>query len=50
MPGWTPPSPVLTAMGLPPVAAAESIRLSVGRWTTPEEIERAADLIVAAAR
>ncbi|WP_420120166.1 cysteine desulfurase family protein [Nakamurella sp.] len=43
------PSPVLTAMGLPAAAAAESIRLSVGRWTTPAEIERAAGLIVAAA-
>lgn len=42
------PSPVLTAMGRPAVAALETIRLSVGRWTTPAEIERAAALIAAA--
>lgn len=43
------PSPVLTAMGLPASRALATIRLSVGRWTTPAEIERAAALIAAAA-
>jgi len=44
------PSPVLTAMGLPAAPALETIRLSVGRWTTPHDIERAAaDLAAAAA-
>lgn len=43
------PSPVLTAMGLATARALETIRLSVGRWTTLDEIERAAALIVAAA-
>jgi cysteine desulfurase len=43
------PSPVLTAMGLPPARALETIRLSVGRWTTPADVERAAALLAAAA-
>lgn len=44
------PSPVLTAMGLPAAPALETIRLSVGRWTTLHDIERAAaDLAAAAA-
>ncbi|TJZ57575.1 cysteine desulfurase [Streptomyces piniterrae] len=43
------PSPVLTAMGLPPERALSTLRLSLGRWSTPEEIETAAHLIGKAA-
>lgn len=39
------PSPVLEAMGLPRDRALAALRLSLGRWTTPEEIKRAADLL-----
>jgi cysteine desulfurase len=39
------PSPVLAAMGVPADRAMGVIRLSVGRWTTAVEIERAAALI-----
>ncbi len=41
------PSPVLTAMGVPPEVALGAVRLSVGRSTTPAEIEEAARLILA---
>jgi len=44
------PSPVLSAMGLEPERAVGSLRLSTGRWTTVDEIERAAALLVAAIR
>jgi len=44
------PSPVLSAMGLEPERAVGSLRLSTGRWTTVDEIDRAADLLVAAIR
>jgi cysteine desulfurase len=44
------PSPVLTAMGLPSDVALTAIRLSLGRWTTSEEIELAATQIASAAR
>lgn len=44
------PSPVLTAMGLPPDRALGVIRLSVGRWTSADQIDRAAALIAVAAR
>ena len=40
------PSHVLTAMGLTFDEADESIRFSVGRQTTKEEIDRAIDMIV----
>ena len=43
------PSPVLTAMGLSAERALGVIRLSVGRWTTPDEVDRAATLIANAA-
>lgn len=41
-------SGVLAAMGVDAARAAGAVRLSVGRMTTPEEIERAADALVAA--
>lgn len=43
------PSHVLTAMGVPPTEAEESIRLSLGRFTTQAEVDRAAELIGQAA-
>ncbi|MCC6429062.1 MAG: cysteine desulfurase [Phycisphaerales bacterium] len=44
------PSPVLLAMGVPETVAHGSLRFSLSRFTTAEEIERAADLVVGAAR
>ncbi len=43
------PSPVLSAMGLPADRAMGVIRLSVGRWTTSDQVEAAAARIAAAA-
>jgi cysteine desulfurase len=43
--GATEPSPVLHAMGLGRDRALAAVRLSVGRWTTEEDIDRAADLL-----
>jgi cysteine desulfurase len=43
-------SPVLTAMGLDPTRAATAIRLSLGRWTTPDQVDTAVDALVDAAR
>ncbi|MFJ5723007.1 cysteine desulfurase family protein [Streptomyces sp. NPDC093149] len=43
------PSPVLTAMGLEPTRALGALRLSLGRWTTPKDIETAAAALVGAA-
>ncbi len=43
-------SPVLCAMGVPPEVGRGAVRLSVGRFTTEEEVDRAADLLVARAR
>jgi cysteine desulfurase len=43
------PSPVLTAMGVPADRALATLRLSLGRWTTADDVDRAADLIAAAA-
>jgi cysteine desulfurase len=40
-------SPVLAAMKVDPVAAAGAVRLSLGRQTTEEEVDRAAQLLVA---
>jgi cysteine desulfurase len=48
--GMTEPSPVLTAMGLDPGRALAAVRLSVGRWTTVGEVDRAAALLTEAAR
>jgi cysteine desulfurase len=39
------PSSVLDAMGLPPERSRGAIRLSVGRFTTVAEVDRAADLL-----
>ncbi len=41
------PSYVLTAMGIDDELARASLRLSVGRFTTPEDVERAARDIIA---
>lgn len=46
--GATEPSHVLLAMGLTPTEARSSLRLSLSRLTTPEEIDRALTLIPAA--
>ena len=43
-------SPVLCAMGVPPDIGKGAVRLSVGRFTTLEEIDRAAEVIIRAAR
>lgn len=42
-------SPVLCAMRVPPEIGRGAVRLSVGRWTTEDEVDRAADLLAAAA-
>jgi cysteine desulfurase len=41
-------SPVLCAMGVPPEQGRGTVRLSVGRFTTEEEVDRAADLFAQA--
>ncbi|HWY86975.1 MAG TPA: aminotransferase class V-fold PLP-dependent enzyme, partial [Gemmataceae bacterium] len=43
-------SPVLAAMGVPPETGKGAVRLTVGRFTTSKEIDRAADLLIQAAR
>jgi cysteine desulfurase len=43
-------SPVLAAMGVPPEIGRGAVRLSAGRWTTEDEIDRAAELFAGAAR
>jgi cysteine desulfurase len=43
-------SPVLCAMGVPPEVGRGAVRLSVGRFTTEEEIDRAAEALARAAR
>lgn len=42
------PSPVLLAMGVPMPVAHGSIRLSLGRETTPEQVDRAIEIIAGA--
>jgi cysteine desulfurase len=44
------PSPVLTAMGLSEARALAAIRLSLGRWSTRDDVEVAAAALVEAAR
>ena len=44
------PSPVLRAMGLDADRSLAALRLSLGRWTTADDIDRTADLLTAAAR
>jgi len=44
------PSKVLLSMGLTNSLAKNSIRISAGRFTTPEDIARAAHLLIAAAK
>ena len=46
--GQDQPSTVLTAMGLTHTEALESLRISLGRWTTAEEIDEACDHIAQA--
>jgi cysteine desulfurase len=41
-------SPVLAAMGVPPDIGKGAVRLSVGRFTTEEEVDRAADALTSA--
>ncbi len=48
--GSTEPSPVLLAMGINHNLALGALRISLGRWTTNEEIARASRLIVEKAR
>ena len=43
--GSTDPSPVLTAMGLSRERALAALRLTLGLWSSEEEVERAAALI-----
>src|SRR5690606_11875398 len=43
--GSTEPSHVLTAIGLPPALATSSIRLTLGKDTTAEEIDRAVEVL-----
>ena len=44
------PSYVLRALGLPDARARGSLRIGFGRFTREEEVERAADIIIAAVR
>ncbi|MDA8217899.1 MAG: cysteine desulfurase family protein [Dehalococcoidales bacterium] len=48
--GRTEPSAVLLAMGLSPERALGAVRLSLGKFTTAEEVERAASALVRAWR
>lgn len=48
--GVSEPSAVLLAMGLSPVEALGSLRLSVGRYTTEEEVDAAAAALIRAYR
>ncbi|HEX3650940.1 MAG TPA: aminotransferase class V-fold PLP-dependent enzyme, partial [Pseudonocardiaceae bacterium] len=41
------PSPVLTAMGLPTDRSLSAVRLSLGRWSTTDQIDQAAAEIIA---
>jgi len=41
----TEPSHVLLALGLPPLEAHSSLRFSLGKWTTEEEIDRVLEVL-----
>jgi cysteine desulfurase len=41
----TEPSHVLLALGLPPLQAHSSLRFSMGKWTTEEEIDRVLEIL-----
>jgi cysteine desulfurase len=43
-------SPVLFAMGVPPELGRGAVRLTVGRFTTEDEVDRAAEALATAAR
>ena len=43
-------SHVLTGMGLTPLEAQCSMRLSLGRWTTRDEVDSAVKMLAAAVR
>lgn len=43
-------SPVLCAMGVPPEIGKGAVRLTVGRFTTEDEIDRAAEALIRTAR
>lgn len=47
--GTPQPSPVLLAMGHPADRALAALRLTLGRWTTRDDVERAADLLATTA-
>lgn len=47
--GTTDPSPVLSAMGLDRDRALSALRLSLGRWSTRAEVDRAASALITAA-
>ncbi len=48
--GTTDPSPVLHAMGLDRDRSLAALRLTLGRWSTEQDIDHAADLLAAAVR
>jgi cysteine desulfurase len=48
--GTSTPSPVLAAMGINSTQALASIRLSLGRWTTTNDINLAASALISAIR
>lgn len=43
------PSPVLSAMGLPPERAYSAVRLTLGRWSTESDVDRTVAALTAAA-
>jgi cysteine desulfurase len=48
--GASDPSPVLSAVGLDHDRARSVLRLTVGRWTTEGDVDRATEALVTAAR
>jgi cysteine desulfurase len=42
------PSPVLSAMGLPDSRSLAALRISLGRWTTADDIDRTVELLTSA--